>query len=96
MQEVQLSSGVEPPLRFSAPRTAAVRECFVRSTVSVGGGRSLEALGALARHHAKAHNSNDGSSSRSLAQRLWPAAACGFLSRHTAAAHQHAFTKRGD
>src|ERR1043165_6621214 len=37
---VQQVGGDEPPPRFSAPRQAAVRECLVRSTVTVGGGRS--------------------------------------------------------
>lgn len=36
-------AGEQPP-RFSAQRGAASRECLLRSTVSVGGGRSPRSL----------------------------------------------------
>ena len=37
----------EPPPRFPAPRQVGMREGLVRSTVSVGGGRSPPTLGRL-------------------------------------------------
>lgn len=42
---LQQVGGDEPPPRSSAQRRAAVRTCFVRSTVSVDGCRSVLSLG---------------------------------------------------
>jgi len=41
--------GDEPPPRFSVRRWVAVRECLVRSTVPVGGGRSPLSLAIMTR-----------------------------------------------
>jgi hypothetical protein len=41
--------GAEPPPRFSVRRRVAVRECLMRSTVPVCGGRSPLALGIIER-----------------------------------------------